>query len=225
MSLTRMGSFSGSDIPSREGAFDVEAFLKVKKFSELTKKLGAILPLGKLKHMRNWVLACDYYAEGGTQNLKNLLLFMLKEYCGKKVKVQPPQKMLDWGIWWPDQYFDDLKSFTSWRPMDENKPTVGIFFYGGCILLIVHLQWKLWWREWRTKSTCSLFFRKPEGQLTVQAGKIEAKAEKSEVQALEDDLSSVSDQVGTLTTSYDSISARVTSVEGVTDDLTDEVSG
>ena len=69
MSLTRMGSFSGSDIPSREGAFDVEAFLKVKKFSELTKKLGAILPLGKLKHMRNWVLACDYYAEGGTQNL------------------------------------------------------------------------------------------------------------------------------------------------------------
>jgi len=64
-----------------------------------------------------------------------------------------------------------------------------------------------------------------EGQLSVQAGKIEAKAEKSEVQALEDDLSSVSTQVGTLTTSYDSISARVTSVEGVTDDLTDEVSG
>ncbi len=131
MSLTRMGSFSGSDIPSREGAFDVEAFLKVKKFSELTKKLGSILPLGKLKHMRNWVVACDYYAEGGTENLKNLFLFMLKEYCGKKVKVQPPQKMLDWGIWWPDQYFPDLKSFISWRPIDKNKPTVGIFFYGG----------------------------------------------------------------------------------------------
>lgn len=40
MSLTRMGSFSGSDIPSREGAFDVEAFLKVKKFSEHPVRAG-----------------------------------------------------------------------------------------------------------------------------------------------------------------------------------------
>ncbi len=109
-SLNRMGSFSGSDLPQGESnSFDIESFLKVKKFTELTKKIGSFLPVGKLKHMRNWVLACEYYAEGGKENLKNLFLFLLREYYGAKVKVKPPQKMPPYGIWWPpNHYFTDV---------------------------------------------------------------------------------------------------------------------
>ncbi|MGQ5711431.1 cobaltochelatase subunit CobN [Desulforudis sp. DRI-14] len=132
LSLTRMGSFSGADLPRREGRFDIEAYLKARKFAEIAKKLGSVLPVGKLRHMRNWVLACEYYAEGGKENLKNLFLFLLREYCGAKVEVRPPQKMPDWGIWWPpDRRFTDLKAFKSSVGWDESKPTVGIFFYGG----------------------------------------------------------------------------------------------
>lgn len=131
-SLTRMGSFSGTDIPQREGNFDIEAYLKTRKFAELTKKLGSVLRVGKLKHMRNWVLACEYYAEGGKDNLKNLLLFLMREYCGAKVNVRPPRKMPDWGIWWPpDYYFTELRTFKSSVGWKEGKPVVGIFFYGG----------------------------------------------------------------------------------------------
>ncbi len=131
-SLTRMGSFSGADLPRREGRFDIEAYLKARKFAEIAKNLGSVLPVGKLKHMRNWVVACEYYAEGGKKNLKNLFLFLLREYCGAKVEVRPPQKMPGWGIWWPpDHRFTDLKAFKTSVGWDENKPAVGIFFYGG----------------------------------------------------------------------------------------------
>jgi cobalamin biosynthesis Mg chelatase CobN len=132
-SLTRMGSFSGSDLPQGEGSsFDIESFLRVKKFTELTKKIGSFLPVGKLKHMRNWVLACEYYAEGGKENLKNLFLFLLREYYGAKVKVKPPQKMPPYGIWWPpNHYFTDVGEFKSSLEWDRQKPAVGIFFYGG----------------------------------------------------------------------------------------------
>lgn len=132
LSLTRMGSFSGADLPRREGRFDIEAYLKARKFMELAKKLGSALPVGKLKQMRNWVVACEYYAEGGKENLKNLFLFLLRKYCGAKVEVRPPQKMPDWGIWWPpDHYFTDLKVFKSFVGWDGSLPAVGIFFYGG----------------------------------------------------------------------------------------------
>lgn len=132
LSLTRMGSFSGADLPRREGRFDIEAYLKARKFMDLTKKLGSILPVGKLKHMRNWLVACEYYAEGDKQNLKNLLLFLLREYCGARVKVGPPQRRPDYGIWWPpDRHFAELKAFKTFAGWDEGRPTVGVFFYGG----------------------------------------------------------------------------------------------
>ncbi len=132
LSLTRMGSFSGADLPRREGRFDIEVYLKARKFMELTKKLGSVIPVGKLKHMRNWLLACEYYAEGGKENLKNLFLFLLREYCRVKVDARPPQKMPDWGIWWPPhRHFTDLKTFKTSVGWGEDKPAVGIFFYGG----------------------------------------------------------------------------------------------
>jgi len=98
--LTRMGSFKGSDIFKGDRQMDVESFIKAKKFSELTKKIGSVLPFGKLKDMRNWVIAQEYYANYGKENLKGLLLFLLKEYGGVKVKNVPsPQRVLDFGIW------------------------------------------------------------------------------------------------------------------------------
>jgi cobalamin biosynthesis Mg chelatase CobN len=167
LSLTRMGSFSGADLPRREGRFDVEAYLKARKFAEIAKKLGSVLPVGKLKHMRNWVLACEYYAEGGKENLKNLFLFLLREYCGAKVEVRPPQKISDWGIWWPpDHRFTDLKVFKTSVGWDESKPAVGIFFYGGmhfadCVPLVEALV-----KELRGEINLVPVFSKVEHNLT-----------------------------------------------------------
>lgn len=130
--LTRMGSFKGSDIFKGDRQMDVESFIKAKRFSELTKKIGSILPLGKLKDMRNWVIAQEYYANYGKENLKELLLFLLKEYGGVRIKSVPsPQKVLDFGIWWPDKgFFSELTDFRKEVNWHSAKPTIGVFFYG-----------------------------------------------------------------------------------------------
>jgi len=78
----------------------VDSFIKTKKFSELTRKIGSVLPFGKLKDMRNWIIAQQYYANYGRENIKGLLLFLAREYGGVRIKnVPPPRKMLDFGIY------------------------------------------------------------------------------------------------------------------------------
>jgi cobaltochelatase CobN len=129
--LTRMGSFKGSDIFKGDRQMDVDSFIKTKRFSELTKKIGSVLPFGKLKDMRNWIIAQNYYANYGKDNIKGLLLFLAKEYGGVRIKnVPPPQKTLDFGIWWPDKgFFSGLAEFQKEIKWDRTKPTIGVFMY------------------------------------------------------------------------------------------------
>lgn len=130
--LTRMGSFRGSDIFKGDRPMDVESFIKAKRFSELTKKIGSVLPFGKLKDMRNWIIAQEYYANYGKDNLKGLLLFLLKEYSGVRVSNVPsPLSMRDFSIWWPDRgFFSELTEFQKAINWDSARPTIGVFFYG-----------------------------------------------------------------------------------------------
>ncbi|MFC1994545.1 magnesium chelatase subunit H [Chloroflexota bacterium] len=129
--LTRMGSFKGGDIFKGDRQMDVDSFIKTKRFSELTKKIGSVLPFGKLKDMRNWIIAQQYYANYGKENLKGLLLFLAKEYGGARIKnISPPRKMLDFGIWWPDKgFFSELVEFQREIKWNRTKPTIGVFIY------------------------------------------------------------------------------------------------
>ena len=130
--LTRMGSFRGSDIFKGDRQMDVEGYVRAKKFSELTKRIGSVLPFGKLKDMRNWVIAQEYYSNYGKENLKGLLLFLLREYGRVKIKnVPPPEKALDFGIWWPGKgFFSELAPFQNEVGWNPAKPSIGVFFYG-----------------------------------------------------------------------------------------------
>ncbi len=130
--LTCMGSFRGSDIFKGDRQIDVEGYIRARKFSELTKRIGSVLPFGRLKDMRNWVIAQEYYSNYGKENLKGLFLFLLREYGGVRIKsIPPPQKALDFGIWWPGKgFFSELNEFQRETGWDPAKPKIGIFFYG-----------------------------------------------------------------------------------------------
>jgi cobaltochelatase CobN len=134
--MTRMGKFKGEKIfkPGREKEFNIHTYTRTKKFSELAKKLGKYLPFGSLKDMRNWVLALEYYEEGDPENLKNLILMLLKYYAGlKKIrKVPPPKAKPSYGLYLPDKgMIHDTGEFKQAAQFDDEKPTVGILFYGG----------------------------------------------------------------------------------------------
>ncbi len=132
--LTKMGKFRGEMIfKGEEKEFNLQTFLKVKKFSELTEKLGKILPFGTLKDMRNWILAQQYYNEGDTENIKNLILLLLKEYAGVKgINKIPPPQTFEYGIYLPKiGFFYDIDEFKKALPYNPENPTVGVLMYGG----------------------------------------------------------------------------------------------
>ncbi|MCM8760261.1 MAG: cobaltochelatase subunit CobN, partial [Candidatus Omnitrophica bacterium] len=132
--LTKMGKFKGEMIfKGEEKEFNIHTYIKAKKFSELAKKLGKIIPFGRLRDMRNWVLAQQYYSEGGAENLKNLILLLLKEYGGVEgIKKIPPPKIFDYGLYLPGKgLLDDIESYKRMLPYNPKKPVVGALLYGG----------------------------------------------------------------------------------------------
>ncbi len=132
--LIKMDKFNGEVIfKGEEKEFNVHTYIKTKKFSELAKKLGKIIPFGMLKDMRNWVLAIQYYSEGDTENLKNLILLLLKEYGRVKSirKISPP-KIFDYGLYLPAKgLLKHIEEYKKMLPYNPKKPTVGALLYGG----------------------------------------------------------------------------------------------
>ncbi len=132
--LLKMGKFKGEMIfKGEEKEFNLQTYLKVKKFSELTEKLGKILPFGTLKDMRNWVLAQQYYNEGDPENIKSLILMLLKEYAGVKgINKIPPPRIFEYGIYLPKRgFFYDIHEFKKALPYNPEKNTVAVLMYGG----------------------------------------------------------------------------------------------
>lgn len=132
--LIKMGKFKGEMIfKGKEKEFNVHTYIKAKKFSELTKKLGKIMPFGVLKDIRNWVLAQQYFSEGDAENLKNLILLLLKEYGGvKKIGKVPPPQVFNYGLYLPGKgLFDDIEKYKRMILYEHEKPTVGVLLYGG----------------------------------------------------------------------------------------------
>lgn len=132
--LTKMGKFKGDRIfrgPERE--FSVHAYVRAKRFSKLTEVLGKILPVGAMKDMRNWVLATRYYAEGDKENIKNLILFILREYCGmREIKDIRPPTDFSYSLYLPHRGF--LKNKRQYKNLigyDPQRPTVAVLMYGG----------------------------------------------------------------------------------------------
>jgi cobaltochelatase CobN len=133
-SWTRMGKFKADKIfHGKEKEFNVHMYVKTKKFTNLTKILGYIFPFGMLKDMKNWILAQEYYLEGDSENLKNLLLFLLKHYGGVKIdKVPLPKRKPPYGLYIPNVGIcEDIYEYKRRMKFDPKKPTVGVLLYGG----------------------------------------------------------------------------------------------
>jgi cobaltochelatase CobN len=134
MSLTRMGSFSPAKMFARQKSSSKEYvdWRKIQSIQNMIEKMGTFLRFGSLKHAKNWIRVMNYWKYSGKRNVKNLLLFVAKEYGGQKVEPEPPTEFPDTGIYHPelDRFYTSLEDYLK-EKFDPSKPTVGVLFYGG----------------------------------------------------------------------------------------------
>jgi cobaltochelatase CobN len=142
ISLTRLGSFSFKSFTSlrerpllgrvfRKGRMDYEAILKMR---DMFEKLGSKMPVGMLKHARNYSLLLKYYDTPSVDNYYAMFLLLLKEYCKVKVDVNIPKPVVlpNIGVkdFKTDENFTDVEQYLR-KYAFKNYPKIGILFYGG----------------------------------------------------------------------------------------------
>ena len=138
--LTRMGSFSFSRIAAmRENPLLKRLFKgepdygQIRRMQERFEKLGKTIPLGPLKHARNFALTLKYYDNPSEKNYYNMLLFLLREYCGVKARAPaPPETMPDVALQnlSTGKVYTTLEEYLSEYPYADRR-LVGIYHYGG----------------------------------------------------------------------------------------------
>lgn len=135
MALLRMGSFSMSRMAQqRRSAAPVGVnYRRIKQVTELVEKLGSLLPVGALRHARNWVRCVQYWSNSGVDNLRELLLFVAAEYAGVKVRAAPPIIYPDDGFqdWRSGKRYAALNDYLRDHPLDPRRPTVLVILFGG----------------------------------------------------------------------------------------------
>ncbi len=139
MRLVRLGSFSFGQMMGRAPAARPSggqsfSLRRVQQIMHLIEKGGSLLPIGRLRHARNWARAVRYWTHGGPENLKNLLLFIGREYAKLKLpKPAPPQEYPEFGIYdlFAQKYYHKLTDYLKAAQFDLQKPAVGLLFYGG----------------------------------------------------------------------------------------------
>jgi cobaltochelatase CobN len=142
INLTRLGSFSFKSLTSlrekpllgklfRKGRMDYGAILRMR---DLFEKLGSKMPIGVLKHARNYSLLMKYYDTPSVDNYYAMFLLLLKEYCKVKVDIDIPEPAVlpSIGIknFKTDENFTDVEQYLQ-NYTFKDRPKIGILFYGG----------------------------------------------------------------------------------------------
>jgi cobaltochelatase CobN/magnesium chelatase subunit H len=140
--LLRMGGFNLERAFNRRGSqrqdsADTPAmstnYRRIKQMNEVVEKLGSLLPIGVLRHARNWVRCTQYWTNSGVDNLREMLLFVGKEYADLDVEAAPPVVYPDNGFYDIDRaiYYDNMEDYLADHALEADRPTILVILYGG----------------------------------------------------------------------------------------------
>ncbi|MDY6834256.1 MAG: magnesium chelatase subunit H [Chloroflexota bacterium] len=95
-------------------------------------KIARFFPVGRMRHMRNWTQAIQYWSYRDPDNVKNLLIHVASNYGTLRARAAPPNIPPESGIYHPDapHIFNSLSEYKNWKGWNRDK-TVGILLYGG----------------------------------------------------------------------------------------------
>ncbi|MDX9692578.1 MAG: cobaltochelatase subunit CobN [Methanothermobacter sp.] len=132
LSLTRIGKLNMAEL--------------IKEFQKKGVNINPLIKEGELKNiieihgsdeikedLRKWFRILEYYKQSDPENLKNMLLYILREYCNVNIgKITKPVKMPKYGLYHPYKgIYKDLEEYKSAINFKPELDTVGILFYGG----------------------------------------------------------------------------------------------
>jgi cobaltochelatase CobN len=149
-SSLKLGSFTGKDMkagmePSARVSPD-----SMLRMMDMAEKLGKMLPVGKLKDIKNYVQIIKYWKNADEGNIRNLLYLIGRDYGGFHYlpKPQEPVIVQDTGIFEPTRgiYFSSVHEYRRTMGYDPQKPTIAILFYGhnypnrtrGCVAAFIN---------------------------------------------------------------------------------------
>lgn len=132
--ILRLGKFSGRDMKAEmqpSARVSPESMLRMMDMAE---KLGKLLPVGKLKDIKNYVQIIKYWKNADEGNIRNLLYLIARDYGGFHAFPKPEEPVIvqDTGIFDPvgGRYFTNVQEYRRAAEYDSQKPTVAILFYG-----------------------------------------------------------------------------------------------
>lgn len=132
--ILRLGNFSGRDMKAEmqpSARVSPESMLRMMDVAE---KLGKLLPVGKLKDIKNYVQIIKYWKNADEGNIRNLLYLIARDYGGFHAFPKPEEPVIvqDTGIFDPvgGRYFTNVQEYRRAAEYDSQKPTVAILFYG-----------------------------------------------------------------------------------------------
>ncbi|MFP4475678.1 MAG: magnesium chelatase subunit H [Desulfatibacillaceae bacterium] len=141
MSLVRLGSFTMKAVMEKavkrqdgKPAGGGPNIRSVQRMMRMIETGGGMLPVGKLKHARNWARLMRYWSHGGGENVRNMLALAGREYAGLAVpKPPPPREYPEFGLYDPltgktHETLDGYMAASGWK---KGRPAVGLLFYGG----------------------------------------------------------------------------------------------
>jgi cobaltochelatase CobN len=106
----------------------------MQKMADMAEKMGKMIPLGKMRDMRNFVQLTKYFRVADVNQLENMLSLILRDYGGyKNLPVpEPAREIADAGICDPatKTYYRDYQDYVNKYGFDRDKPTVGVLYYG-----------------------------------------------------------------------------------------------
>lgn len=139
MGLTNLGEFNARELMAdfQENGQDLEKLVRNQQVNQIIQYVNKFNPENRKKlqkNVKNWFTIMDYYRQNDAENLQNMILFLLKNYCavGEIKSIEGPKEMPDCGLYIPYRgIYTDLEEYKKASRFDESKPTVGILFYGG----------------------------------------------------------------------------------------------
>lgn len=128
--LTRLGGFSMAGMAKESESGELPSLDAIQRMTAMMEKVGSLLPVGKLRDMRNYLWLVKYWQFADPENCEQMLRLLAREYLGfgDLPKPEPPRTLEQVAIFDPTarRIYADLRQYHAAFPPDPHRPTVAL---------------------------------------------------------------------------------------------------